>query len=1176
MFLKSSRLCFLILWFQNIPVEGGKCLGNVPGPVRRKKIEYQGKEIPLGISYSNRVSHQVIAQLTKILLQEGLGYDNIVFIPYDGDINGTAKSFWKDGASVFPRTIIDPEVWVPFDAEVLPKNDEMIDVGSLGVTGRQGWYVRTDFVDNMWTVNHQTVDHWRALQLPIVLRQLSVPSDLFACGDCVEQEFHPKQCLNQSSGNCAALLGDNRDNSVLLKNQITSLRLNISVIWLKRGLDTTLTDNQRRGKPLLFYTSDPGSLSISGKFKRIAFPECSMATISATGNSSGCDFPLYDLHKFVWKDIQQHYQDIYRLVRAITLTREHIADILQNVNTTQKESIDDSVCQWLNKTRDVWFPWIQPEPSTEETLYIGGMFPSLVESKAIWSSPGDEVGAQMAVEEVNDDQTVLGSFKLELLVAPTQCRRELVIQAFIRYLNRDEVDKVIGILGPACSRPTLPIAEVSRFYNTIIMGYGADDVSLSDRTRFPMFFQTNPSIDEFKSAYLLLFRTFDWTHCVVLREAKYPVNTVQSRIEFLTNHGIQVLSRELPSNTYLNAENYIKSIAESKVRVIILDAYPAVTRAITCQAYIKGLTPDKGYVWFLLDWLESDWWDVDYYNSAFYTAPESVPCTTTELRFFVDQGYFTLSSPFFAADNETVQGGQTVKQWKKRYAANLQKEKKQWSDYASFAHDAVWTYALAMDRLLKNDSSALRTINSNITSAIFRQFIQEVDFLGVSGRVHFKNGDRLSNIVIKQKFALRSLAIGHFIDANDTKNPVMGQLVLDPSQITWATGQIPPDRLSEPGPKNSCGVESLRQMLGVSCGVAIIAVVLIVVVSVSFILTIVACALKKGYSSKYRDTKNRLRELGLLHANFSGAIFALDDWETSREKLILNRKLGEGAFGAVYGGEGLGLMGSDVSVPIAAKALRTGATIEDKIEFLNEADNMKLLSHPNIVKLIAVCTTGEPVYIVMELMIHGDLKSFLLARRRSVDKKGTPEAEDVTPRRLTNMALDIARGLQYLTDMKFVHRDLALRNCMVGFGNIIKIGDFGLAQSLQESDFYRFKRKAMLPVRWMSPESIREGLFTPHTDVWSFGITIWEVSTVGGYPYQSMSNAEVLEKVDQGYTLEAPCHSSSEMKALLRKCWSQDPLQRPKPSEIVRILMENPELVHACIDVPGTTCITEK
>lgn len=322
-----------------------------------------------------------------------------------------------------------------------------------------------------------------------------------------------------------------------------------------------------------------------------------MTTNLTSKTSVGCDFPMYDLHKFVWKEIQNRYKDIYGLMSAITLTREHIVDILQQINTTRNNSsIDNAVCHWLNKSRDIWLPWIQAETTVKRTVFIGGMFPSLVEPKAIWSSPGDEVGAQLAVQEINSDKNVLNRCRLELLVAPTQCRRELVIPAYVRFLNRDESQKIIGIVGPACSKATLPIAEVSRFHNTILMGYGADDVSLSDRTKFPLFFRTNPSIDEFKSAYLSVFRAFKWKHCAILREAKYPVNTVRSRTEFLTKYGVQVLSRELPSDGNLDARGYVNSVVESKVTVIILDAYPAATRAVTCHAYkqVNNISNTRG------------------------------------------------------------------------------------------------------------------------------------------------------------------------------------------------------------------------------------------------------------------------------------------------------------------------------------------------------------------------------------------------------------------------------------------------------------------------------------------------------------------------------------------------------------------------------------------------------
>ncbi|XP_020623453.1 uncharacterized protein LOC110060978 [Orbicella faveolata] len=538
------------------------------GPLHRKEFTFQGEEIPLTISYGHRVSHHASAELTRILIEEGLGYDNVRLVPCSHDplssYGDVTMGCGNDRTPGVPQVMIDTEVWVPFDREEPVKSQKMVDVGSLGITGRQGWYTTADFADRVWTVHHQPADHWRALQLPVVLQQLSLASKLVTCQACIEHEFNPPQCSqqNHTGARCVALLAGHKDNAseVLVEGQITSLHLNVSMTWLGKSLDAKVLENEAKGKPLLFYAWDPDPLTTSDKFRRITFPDCSFPWNDMMKNLTsetcrGCDFPMYDLRKFVWKEIQNRYKDIYGLVRAITLTREHIADILQQINITRNNtSINDSVCHWLNKSRDVWLPWIQAETSVKRTVLIGGMFPSLVEPKAIWSSPGVEVGAQLAVKEINKDINILNRCRLELLVAPTQCRRELVIPAYVRYLNRDESQKVIGIVGPACSKATLPIAEVSRFHNTILMGYGADDVSLSDRTRFPLFFRTNPSIDEFKLAYLSVFRAFKWKHCAILREAKYPVNTVRSRTEFLTKHGIQVLSREMPSDGDLDAK----------------------------------------------------------------------------------------------------------------------------------------------------------------------------------------------------------------------------------------------------------------------------------------------------------------------------------------------------------------------------------------------------------------------------------------------------------------------------------------------------------------------------------------------------------------------------------------------------------------------------------------------
>merc|ERR1719445_2907836 len=317
------------------------------------------------------------------------------------------------------------------------------------------------------------------------------------------------------------------------------------------------------------------------------------------------------------------------------------------------------------------------------------------------------------------------------------------------------------------------------------------------------------------------------------------------------------------------------------------------------------------------------------------------------------------------------------------------------------------------------------------------------------------------------------------------------------------------------------------------------------------------------YENKMRDTEERMRALGLLTPM---TVLALDEWEMARDRVVINRRLGEGAFGAVYGGESF--FDEKGWVAVAVKTLKAGSTVDEKIDFLSEAEMMKRFDHRNIVKLLGVCTRNEPVYMVMEFMLYGDLKTYLLARRHLVNERNREELDEVSNKRLTAMAYDIAKGLEYLAEQKYVHRDIACRNCLVNAGRTVKLADFGMTRPMFESDYYRFSKKGMLPVRWMSPESLTDGLFTPASDIWSYGVLLYEMITFGSFPFQGMSNNQVLSHVKSGNTLSIPQGIKPRMASLLQSCWSFTPSRRPSAAEIVELLLDNPRLVHPSIDVP--------
>ncbi|XP_060783116.1 insulin receptor a isoform X2 [Neoarius graeffei] len=205
-----------------------------------------------------------------------------------------------------------------------------------------------------------------------------------------------------------------------------------------------------------------------------------------------------------------------------------------------------------------------------------------------------------------------------------------------------------------------------------------------------------------------------------------------------------------------------------------------------------------------------------------------------------------------------------------------------------------------------------------------------------------------------------------------------------------------------------------------------------------------------------------------------------DEWEVAREKITLLRELGQGSFGMVYEGVARDVVKGEAQTRVAVKTVNEAASLRERIEFLNEASVMKAFSCHHVVRLLGVVSKGQPTLVVMELMTHGDLKSYL--RHLRPDSEDNPGRPPPTLREMIQMAAEIADGMAYLNAKKFVHRDLAARNCMVSEDYTVKIGDFGMTRDIYETDYYRKGGKGLLPVRWMAPESLKDGVFTAHSD----------------------------------------------------------------------------------------------
>ncbi|KAB0404556.1 hypothetical protein E2I00_019438 [Balaenoptera physalus] len=238
----------------------------------------------------------------------------------------------------------------------------------------------------------------------------------------------------------------------------------------------------------------------------------------------------------------------------------------------------------------------------------------------------------------------------------------------------------------------------------------------------------------------------------------------------------------------------------------------------------------------------------------------------------------------------------------------------------------------------------------------------------------------------------------------------------------------------------------------------------------------------------HRKRNNSRLGNGVLYASvnpeyFSAAdVYVPDEWEVAREKITMSRELGQGSFGMVYEGVAKGVVKDEPETRVAIKTVNEAASMRERIEFLNEASVMKEFNCHHVVRLLGVVSQGQPTLVIMELMTRGDLKSYLRSLRPEMENN--PVLAPPSLSKMIQMAGEIADGMAYLNANKFVHRDLAARNCMVAEDFTVKIGDFGMTRDIYETDYYRKGGKGLLPVRWMSPESLKDGVFTTHSDVW--------------------------------------------------------------------------------------------
>uniref|UniRef100_A0A0C9RNG2 RET protein n=1 Tax=Fopius arisanus TaxID=64838 RepID=A0A0C9RNG2_9HYME len=411
---------------------------------------------------------------------------------------------------------------------------------------------------------------------------------------------------------------------------------------------------------------------------------------------------------------------------------------------------------------------------------------------------------------------------------------------------------------------------------------------------------------------------------------------------------------------------------------------------------------------------------------------------------------------------------------------------------------------------------------------------------------------------------------------------------------------------------------------GSKCGTeCVIGVFLAISIAVFFVSGIIACWWKNRNLRKggRRDCKHRSDDinngLGILPLDYldrgDGQLINIETfasinrslllpktspdpkWEFPRSQLTIEQVLGEGEFGRVLRAKAVDIGDWPGHTTVAVKTLKEDASGSELADLLSEYQLLKEAQHPNVIRLLGACTSsGGPVYLIIEFAEFGSLRNYL-RRSRHLESEGRvpcstsllsaspgntrDDAHDastnytISPHDILSFAWQISKGMAYLADIKLVHRDLAARNVLLATGKVCKISDFGLTRDVYEDDAYLKRSKGRVPVKWMAPESLADHVYTSKSDVWSFGVLLWELVTLGASPYPGVDVHNLYNLLKAGYRMERPANCSPQLYKLMVSCWHDEAGMRPSFKELtcqwermledgVEYLDLNPRTVH--------------
>ncbi|KAF8366608.1 hypothetical protein PRIPAC_84437 [Pristionchus pacificus] len=341
-----------------------------------------------------------------------------------------------------------------------------------------------------------------------------------------------------------------------------------------------------------------------------------------------------------------------------------------------------------------------------------------------------------------------------------------------------------------------------------------------------------------------------------------------------------------------------------------------------------------------------------------------------------------------------------------------------------------------------------------------------------------------------------------------------------------------------------------------------VALVVIIVVLALIIILVIRKRRKPEIVIQVEESSQRKPSIAYTQTSFySTSTRKADPFEVDRSSIQIDSRtpLGKGAFGSVFLGRLSRSNAPDWNGAVAVKMQSDESKDSNQQDFTREISTMKAIGyHERLANILACVTLSSPIVLVLEYCANGDLQSYMRKRLNYMLEHSNRHSVDpqfmITQRQQLAFASQIAQGLEFISQRGFVHRDIAARNILVDAFDTCKIGDFGLCREVGKAPEHYQSMSGRLPIRWMSPEAIESSFFSSASDVWSYGILLFEIITLGGYPYPRWRSQEVLKRLNAGERMRRPESCSDSMFTLMQHCWMQSPSMRPTFTHIRRFL----------------------